>query len=57
MLAIVVAMAFIPGQRTALLFGVISLGVLLLGFGVRLRFGKKPEVAVLAMEPRQYEEL
>jgi GABA permease len=57
MLAIVVAMAFIPGQRTALLFGVISLGVLLLGFGVRVRFGKKPEVAVLAMEPRQYEEL
>jgi len=39
MLGIVVAMGFIPEQRTPLIFGVISLGVLLATFGVRLRFG------------------
>ncbi len=41
MLGIVLAMAFIPDQRTPLIFGLISLGVLLLCFGVRLRFGAK----------------
>jgi GABA permease len=45
MLAIVLAMAFIPDQRKPLLFGVISLGLLLLGFGLRLRFGTLPSVA------------
>jgi GABA permease len=35
MLAILLAMAFIPEQRIPLLFGVISLGVALLCFGVR----------------------
>src|SRR5271170_1928803 len=35
MLAIVLAMAFIPDQRTPLLFGVISLGILLLAYAVR----------------------
>jgi GABA permease len=57
MLGIVVAMAFIPDQRTPLLFGVISLGLLLLGFGARVRFGPPPAIATLAMEPRRYEEL
>jgi GABA permease len=40
MLGIVLAMAFIPEQRTPLIFGVISLGILLAGFGVRQRFGR-----------------
>jgi GABA permease len=57
MLGIVVAMAFIPEQRTPLIFGVISLGILLLSFGARMRFGAKPDIAALAMEPRQYGEL
>ena len=57
MLGIVVAMAFIPGQRTPLLFGIVSLGLLLLGFRARLRFGAEPQVASLAEEPQRYEEL
>jgi GABA permease len=57
MLAIVVAMAFIPEQRTPLIFGVISLGLLLLGFGARVRFGPPPNIATLAMEARGYDEL
>ena len=40
MLAIVLAMAFIPTQRTPLIFGLISLALLLLSYGVRLRFRK-----------------
>jgi len=56
MLAILIAMAFIPEQRTPLLFGIISLGLLLLGFAVRLRCGKRPAVATLEMEPRRYDE-
>jgi GABA permease len=57
MLGIVVAMAFISDQRTPLLFGVVSLALLLLGFGARVRFGAEPQVAALAMEPHHYEEL
>ena len=57
MLGIVVAMAFIPAQRTPLLFGAISLGLLLISFGARLRFGRKPDIATLATEPHRYEEL
>jgi GABA permease len=57
MLGIVLAMAFIPDQRTPLLFGVISLGLLLLGFCARVRFGAKPDIAALAIEPHRYEEL
>jgi GABA permease len=41
MLGILVAMAFIPDQQTPLLFGLISLGLLLTGYGVRARFGPK----------------
>jgi GABA permease len=57
MLGILLAMAFIPDQRTPLAFGLISLGILLLGFTVRVRFGSKPDITTLAMEPRRYEEL
>jgi len=57
MLGIVLAMAFIPDQRTPLIFGVISLGILLLGFAARVRFGGKPDIAALLMEPHRYEEL
>ena len=47
MLGIVIAMAFIPEQRLPLLFGVISLGGLLLAYGARVRFGERPPVIVL----------
>jgi len=57
MLGIVLAMAFIPEQRVPLIFGVISLGILLAGFRARIRFGRKPAIAALAVEARQYEEL
>src|ERR1700681_696326 len=57
MLGIVVAMAFIPEQRTPLVFGAISLGVLMLGFIARVRFGRQPDIATLAMEPHRYDEL
>jgi GABA permease len=57
MLGIVLAMAFIPEQRTPLIFGLISLGLLLLAFGLRVLFGGKPNIAALAMEPRQNLEL
>jgi GABA permease len=57
MLGIVLAMAFIPEQQTPLVFGLISLGMLLLAFYVRLLCGDKPEVSVLAAEPIRYDEL
>ena len=41
MLAILAAMAFIPDQRTPLIFGLISLAVLLLAFAMRARFGQQ----------------
>jgi GABA permease len=47
MLAIVAAMGFIPDQRTPLLFGVISTLVMLVGYLVRRRIGRRvgPETA------------
>jgi GABA permease len=57
MLGIVLAMAFIPEQRTPLIFGVISLGILMLGFSARVRYGRQPEIGTLAMEAHQYKEL
>jgi GABA permease len=57
MIGIVLAMAFIPEQRTPLIFGVISLIILLLGFGARTRFGRAAGVATLALEPHRYEDL
>jgi len=40
MVGIVVAMAFIPEQRQPLLLGVVSLGVLVLAYGVRALCGR-----------------
>ncbi len=57
MLSIVLAMAFIPEQRTPLIFGAISLGILLIGFCARERLGSKPEIAALAAQPDQSEDL
>jgi GABA permease len=57
MLGILLAMAFIPEQRTPLIFGLISFGLVLLGFSARVRFGSQPSIATFAMEPHQYEEL
>jgi GABA permease len=57
MLSIVLAMGFIPDQRTPLIFGLISLALLVIAFCVRLRFGAKPDIAALAMEPHQYDQL
>jgi len=57
MLGIVLAMAFIPDQRTPLVFGLISLGLLLLAFPLRRRFGAKNRLATIAGEPRGYGEL
>ena len=48
MLGILLAMAFIPDQRIPLLFGVISLGLLLLAFAARRRFGPVLSIAVAA---------
>ena len=39
MVGILVAMAFIPEQQTPLLFGLISFGLLLVGYALRARFG------------------
>ena len=52
MLGILLAMAFIPDQRMPLMFGVISLALLLLGFGARQRFGTSAHVAQLSAEPQ-----
>jgi GABA permease len=57
MLGILLAMAFIPDQRTPLLFGLISLCVLLLAFAIRHRFGAKNRMPTIAAEPRGYGEL
>ena len=46
MLGIVLAMGLIPEQRTPLIFGIISLGILLLAFIARVRFGNKLGVSV-----------
>jgi GABA permease len=56
MVCIVLAMAFIPDQRTPLIFGVISLGLLLLAFGARRYFSKNPDIETIATEPHQNEE-
>jgi len=57
MLSIVLAMAFIPEQRTPLIFGLISLAILLLGFAARVRFGTRRDIEELELEPHRYEEL
>ena len=57
MLGIVLAMAFIPAQRTPLVFGLMSLGGLVVAFFVRHRFGKEPAIDAIAAEPHRYDEL
>jgi GABA permease len=57
MVGILLAMGFIPEQRTPLIFGLASLGLLMLAFCARSRFGARPDIATLAMEPHQYDEL
>ena len=57
MLGIVLAMAFIPDQRTPLIFGIISVAILLFCYGVRTRFRGKSPIAAPAMEAHHYEEL
>jgi GABA permease len=57
MLSILLAMALIPEQRTPLIFGLISLGILLLGFSARVRFGRRQDITKLAAEPHLYEDL
>ncbi|MDW3687739.1 amino acid permease [Cupriavidus sp. CV2] len=47
MVGIVVAMAFIPDQRTPLLLGVASLGILVLAYGVRQQIRKHAAAAPL----------
>ena len=42
MISIVVAMAFIPEQRTPFLLGVVSLAVLLVAYVPRLLWGSRP---------------
>ena len=46
MLAIVAAMAVIPEQRVALLFGLVSVAVLLIAYALRLRFPGRGEGAL-----------
>ncbi len=48
MIAIVVAMWFIPEQRTSLLLGIVSLGVLVAAYGVRLAWGRKLKIDTIA---------
>jgi GABA permease len=57
MLGIVVSMAFIPDQRTPLIFGLISVLILLLGFAARVHLGGAADIAALALEPERYEDL
>jgi GABA permease len=57
MFGILLAMAFIPDQRTPLVFGLISLGMLLLAFPLRRRFGARDRIATIAAEPDGYGEL
>jgi GABA permease len=57
MLAIVVAMWFIPEQRKPLLLGIASLGILVVAHGVRLVWGAKPQIDTLAQEPHGYQEI
>jgi GABA permease len=57
MLGIVLAMAFISAQRTPLIFGFISLGILLLAFLAREHFGAKRDITALTLEPHRYQDL
>ncbi|MEO6972223.1 MAG: amino acid permease [Rhodoferax sp.] len=56
MIAIVVAMWFIPEQRKSLLLGIVSLGFLVVAYGARLAWGRKPQIDTIAQEPHGYQE-
>lgn len=56
MIAIVVAMAFIPEQRTPLILGIASLGLLVLAYGVRVHWGRRPMIPAVAAEAHHYGE-
>jgi GABA permease len=47
MVCIVIAMGLIPAQRTPLLFGLISVGILMVAYALRERFGRTPDVGAL----------
>ena len=51
MIAIVVAMGFIPGQRAPLSFGLLSVGILLLAFLLRRRLGGGNPLAAAGKSP------
>jgi GABA permease len=55
MVCIVIAMGLIPEQRTPLLFGIISVAILMAAYALRARYGKKPDVGALnfKMDDRQ----
>nr|WP_246262179.1 amino acid permease [Aromatoleum evansii] len=55
MLAIVVAMAFIPEQRTPLLLGVASLGILLALYGMKSLWLAKPDIAPVVIDTQAFE--
>ena len=57
MLSIVVAMAFIPEQRTPLMLGVVSLAILLLAYAGRMAWGRYPRIGSIVQEPHRYGEL
>jgi GABA permease len=57
MLGIILSMGFIPDQRVPLLFGLISIGILLLAYGLRARFGRRPERARIATEASEFAQL
>lgn len=57
MLSIVVAMAFIPEQRTPLALGVVSLLVLLVAYAARLRWGTRSEIPTIEAEAHHYSEV
>lgn len=57
MVGIVVAMAFIPDQRTPLALGAVSLAVLLVAYVARFFWGTRPQIAPMTLEAHDYSEL
>lgn len=55
MLAIVVAMAFIPEQRTPLLLGVVSLAILLALYGMKSLWRAKPDLTSVMIDTQAFE--
>ncbi len=57
MLAIIIAMAFIPDQRLPLLFGLISLVILVLAYALRTRFGRRIAQVSIGIEAHEFAQL